>query len=73
MKEGPDSSEERHIHRPVVCLPPFWPDRPVLWSAQAKAQFTLASVTSEKTKFNYVISQLEYSHAAEVEDIIYLI
>jgi len=38
--------------------------------AQAEAQFTLDSVTSEKTKFNYVISQLEYRHAAEVEDII---
>ena len=51
-------------------VPPFWPDRPELWFAQAEAQFNLASVTSEKTKFNYVISQLEYRHAAEVEDII---
>jgi hypothetical protein len=41
-----------------------------LWFAQAEAQFALASVTSEKTKFNHVISQLEYRHAAEVEDII---
>jgi hypothetical protein len=48
-----------------VRLPPFWPG---LWFAQAEAQFALASVTSEK--FNYVISQLEYRHAAEVEDII---
>lgn len=51
-------------------LPPFWPDRPGLWFAQAEAQFNLASVTSETTKFNYVVSQLEYRHAAEVEDII---
>ena len=41
-----------------------------MWFAQAEAQFALASVTSEKTKFSYVISQLEYRHAAEVEDII---
>jgi hypothetical protein len=45
-----------------VRLPPFWPDRPGLWFA--------ANVTSEMTKFNYIISQLEYRHAAEVEDII---
>ena len=51
-------------------LPHFWPDRPGLWFAQAEAQSALASVTSEKTKFNHVISQLEYRHAAEVEDII---
>jgi hypothetical protein len=50
-----------------VRLPPFWPG---IWFAQAEAQFALAPVTSEKTKFNYVISQLEYRHAAEVEDII---
>jgi len=42
--------------------------RPGLWFAQAEAQFALASVTSEKKKFNYVISQLEYRHAAGVED-----
>jgi len=53
-----------------VRLPPFWPDRPGLWFAQAEGQFELSSATSERTKFNYVISQLEYRHAAEVEDII---
>lgn len=70
MQEAPDSSQGAHINRAAVRLPPFWPDRPGLWFAQAEAQFALASVTSEKTKFNYVISQLEYRHAAEVEDII---
>ena len=70
MQEAPDSSEGGHIHRPAVRLPPFWPDRPGLWFAQAEAQFNLVSVTSGKTKFNYVISQLQYRHAAEVEDII---
>ena len=70
MQETPDSSEGGHTHRPAVRLPPFWPDRPGLWFAQAEAQFALDSVTSERTKFKYVISQLEYMHAAEVEDII---
>jgi hypothetical protein len=70
MQETPDSSQGGYTHRPAVRLPPFWPDRPGLWFAQAEAQFNLAAVTSERTKFNYVISQLEYRHAAEVEDII---
>ena len=70
MSEDPDSFQGGHIHRPTVRLPPFWPDRPGLWFAQAEGQFELSSVTSERTKFNYVISQLEYRHAAEVEDII---
>jgi hypothetical protein len=75
MQETPDSSQGGtvgvgYIHRLTVRLPPFWPYRPGLWFAQAEAQFNLANVTSEMTKFNYTISQLEYRHAAEVEDII---
>ena len=67
MQEAPDSSQGGHIHRATVRLPPFWPDRPGLWFAQAEAQFSFASVTSEKTKFNCVVSQLENRHAVEVE------
>src|SRR5215510_12239114 len=60
MQETPDSTHGGHIHRPAVRLPPFWPDKPGLWFAQVEAQFHLAAVTSETTKFNYVISQLEH-------------
>jgi hypothetical protein len=41
-----------------------------MWFAQSEAQFSLAGISSEKTKFHYVISQLEQRYAAEVEDII---
>jgi hypothetical protein len=33
-------------------------------------QFTLASISSEQTKFCCVISQLDHQYAVEVEDII---
>ena len=52
MQEFPDSSQGGYNHRPAVSLPPFWPDRPGLWFATAEAQLDLASVTSERTKFN---------------------
>jgi hypothetical protein len=51
-------------------LPIFWPDRPAVWFAQVEAQFELAAITRQKTKFNYVVSQLNQQQAAEVEDII---
>jgi hypothetical protein len=41
-----------------------------VWFTQAEAQFSLAGISSERTKFNYVISQLDQRYAAEVEDII---
>ena len=58
------------LYRVAVRLPSFWPDRPALWFAQAEAQFEVASITRQKTKFSYVVSQLHQQHAAEVEDII---
>jgi hypothetical protein len=54
----------------AVWLPPFWAERPAVWFAQAGAQFFLASLNSETTKFFHVISQLDHRYAAEVEDII---
>ncbi|PNF23930.1 hypothetical protein B7P43_G12411 [Cryptotermes secundus] len=51
-------------------LPPFWPERPAVWFAQAEAQFTLAGISSERIKFCHVISQLDYRYATEVVDII---
>jgi hypothetical protein len=53
-----------------VRLPPFWAERPDVWFAQAEAQFTLAGINSEQTKFCCVMSQLDQRYAAEVEDII---
>jgi hypothetical protein len=48
----------------------FWAQRAAMWFAQAEAQFSLAGISNERTKFNYVISQLDQRYAAEVEDMI---
>jgi hypothetical protein len=58
------------ISRVDVRFPQFWAERPAVWFAQAEAQFSLAGISSEKTKFHYVIYQLDQRYAAEVEDII---
>jgi hypothetical protein len=65
-----DNSAPAEVSTVAVRLPPFWAERPAVWFAQAEAQFTLAGISSEKTKFYYVISQLEHQYASEVEDII---
>jgi hypothetical protein len=58
------------VCRVAVRLPPFWPERPAVWFAQAEAQFALAGISSEKTKFFHVISQLDHRCVARLEDII---
>jgi hypothetical protein len=68
--EAVDGTQPAEISRVAVRLSPFWAERPAVWFAQAEAQFSLAGISSERTKFHYVISQLDQRYAAEVEDII---
>jgi hypothetical protein len=68
--EAADSSSPTAASRVAVRLPPFLAEWPAAWFAQAEAQFFLAGISSETTKFYYVISQLEHRYATEVEDII---
>jgi hypothetical protein len=65
-----DGSQPAEISRVAIRLLPFWAERPAVWFAQAEVQFSLAGISSERTKFHYVISQLDQRYAAEVEDII---
>jgi hypothetical protein len=66
----PTNMQSMEIARVAVRLPSFWGEQPDVWFAQAKAQFSLAGITAERTKFHYVISQLDQRYAAEVRDII---
>ena len=70
MAEPPEQFSAPELCRVTVRLPPFWPDRPAIWFAQAESQFELAAITRQRTKFNYVVSQLNQQQASEVEDII---
>jgi len=58
------------VYRFSLRLPPFWPDRPAVWFAQAESQFEFAAITGQSTNSNYVVSQLNQQQGGEVEDII---
>jgi len=70
MMDNTDETTSSAVYRVSVRLPPFWPDRPAVWFAQDESQFELAAITRQRTKFNYVVSQLNQQQAAEVEDIV---
>lgn len=58
------------VLRVGVRVPPFWPEEPALWFAQVESQFFLSKITTDETKFCYLVAQLDHQYAAEVKDII---
>uniref|UniRef100_A0A6P7HA55 Uncharacterized protein LOC114348116 n=1 Tax=Diabrotica virgifera virgifera TaxID=50390 RepID=A0A6P7HA55_DIAVI len=48
----------------------FWPNDPEIWFLQVENQFTLANITSDATKFNYIVANLETAYISEVRYIV---
>jgi len=53
-----------------VKPPPFWWNSPELWFNRLEAQFEIAGIVSQRTKFNYVLSVLDGDIIRIVSDII---
>ncbi|XP_022827198.1 uncharacterized protein LOC111356944 [Spodoptera litura] len=53
-----------------VRTPPFNPSDPELWFAQIEGQFILSNISTDATKFYFVLAQLEPQHAAEIRDLV---
>lgn len=58
------------VSRVGIRVPPFFPANPQLWFAQLEAQFHLNGITTDNTKYWYVMSGLDARYAEEVMDII---
>lgn len=51
-------------------LPPFWAHDPVLWFVQVDNYFCMRRITSDASKYQYVVESLPPSAASEVRDIL---
>ncbi|GFY59309.1 uncharacterized protein TNIN_315101 [Trichonephila inaurata madagascariensis] len=58
--------EPPQVYRVRPKFPPFWAYKPAVWFAQAVSQFALAHITSDATKFHYIVANLDSRYAAEV-------
>lgn len=53
-----------------VKLPEFWKNDPSMWFAQAEAQFALAGIVRDDTKYYHIISRIDQSIICHVSDLI---
>lgn len=63
-------STQPNIQRVSMKIPPFWDQDPELWFAQLEAQFSLAGISTHKSKFNYVLGNIEQRILRRVADIV---
>ena len=64
------NTEPVSAHAVSIRVPAFWSDKVSLWFKQLEAQFMIAGITCEATKFGYVVAHLQPKYVMEVEDII---
>lgn len=50
-------------------LPTFWPEDPDIWFAHIESQFALRNITTEETRFHYVVSVLDRDTARRLRSV----
>lgn len=53
-----------------VKLPEFWRSDPAMWFAQAEAQFALANVVRDHTKFYHIVAKVDQSIICHIADLV---
>ncbi|PIK48263.1 hypothetical protein BSL78_14866 [Apostichopus japonicus] len=66
----PEPPQESSITAVNLRLPPFYPNDPALWFGQVESLFVTRRITSQDTKFAFVISSLQPEVAQEIRDIL---
>ncbi|GFO30143.1 transposon ty3-g Gag-Pol polyprotein [Plakobranchus ocellatus] len=51
-------------------LPEFWTTSPEVWFARVEAQFGTQNISTDQTKYDYVVSALDVKTAEEVQDVL---
>ena len=50
--------------------PDFWKKSPEVWFARVEAQFSTKQITSDQTKYDYIVSILDIDTADEMQSIL---
>ncbi|KAH7973600.1 hypothetical protein HPB49_003028 [Dermacentor silvarum] len=66
--EGIPHAASYDTWRVAIKLPPFPVDSPEVWFAQVEAQFSLARITQDQTRYDYVVAHLDARYANELSE-----
>ena len=66
----PGDDESQAVARVAVKPPPFWKSNPALWFVRLEAQFELANISTDLTKFNHVLSAVDSDILNSVSDLV---
>lgn len=53
-----------------VKLPEFWTTSPEVWFARVEAQFGTKNISQDQTKYDHVVSALDFKTAEEIHDVL---
>lgn len=60
----------QRLNRVSIKFPPFWKSDPELWFMQIEAQFQIAKVTTDETKFFHVVGSVDSEVLTQVADLV---
>ncbi|GFQ90718.1 transposon Tf2-11 polyprotein [Trichonephila clavata] len=70
MAVATSNEQKFEANKVRVKIPPFWEEKPEIWFFQVEAQFSIANINQEETKFNYLVAQLDPKFIENIWDII---
>lgn len=69
-KPAMSSAADNFINRVAVRIPTFCPEDPEMWFSMVEQSFEAAGVSTDATKFGYILGALEPRCVSEARDII---
>ncbi|GFQ79449.1 transposon Tf2-6 polyprotein [Trichonephila clavata] len=70
MAVATSNEQKFEANKVRVKIPPFWEEKPEIWFFQVEAQFSIANINQDETKFNYLVAQLDPKFIENIWDII---
>lgn len=69
-EEDQEPESAQGLNRVSIKFPPFWKSDPELWFMQIEAQFQIAKVTTDETKFFHVVGSVDSQVLTQVADLV---